>query len=87
LADEAIKIASLWRGLKPGNGAGCIAPAYALRFYKEDKLLLASEVCFHCCNMVLPDNDIAAMCGDPKTLSKFKDFVTTEVPFPKVDKN
>ena len=83
--EGANRITMLWRKLRRGNGAGCFAPAYVLRFYQKDKLLLATEVCFHCCNITLPDEGIASMCGSEEALTRFKEFVTTGLPFPKVE--
>jgi hypothetical protein len=83
--EGANRISMLWRNLRRGNGAGCFAPGYVLRFYQQDKLLLATEVCFHCCNITLPDEGIASMCGSEQSLTRFKEFVTTELPFPKLE--
>ena len=85
--EDANKISKLWRSLKNGNGAGCFAPAYVLRFYQKDKLLLMTDVCFQCCNATLPGTGIRSICGNEKAIKDFIDFVTTEVPFPKREKN
>jgi hypothetical protein len=53
LNDEAAQFAKVWRGLKRGVGAGCFVPAYQLKFYSNDKLLLETDVCFHCHNLTL----------------------------------
>ncbi len=84
--ENANKISMLWRNLRRGNGAGCFAPGYVLRFYQNDKLLLVTEVCFHCCNITLPNEGIASMCGSEKAITRFKKFVTTELPYPKLEK-
>jgi hypothetical protein len=79
---DADRLSMLWRSLRRGNGAGCFAPGYVLRFYQSNKLLLAAEVCFQCCNIKLPGAGIASMCGNEQALDRFKGFVTTELPFP-----
>lgn len=84
--ENANKISDLWRDLKNGNGAGCFAPAYVLRFYQNDTLLLMTDVCFHCCNVTLPGTGIRSICGNEKAFVSFKDLVTTELPFPKIEK-
>ena len=84
--EDANKISKLWRSLENGNGAGCFAPAYVLRFYQKDKLLLTTDVCFHCCNVTLPGTGIRSICGNEEAIEGFKKFVTTELPFPKREK-
>jgi hypothetical protein len=84
--EDANKISKLWRSLKNGNGAGCFAPAYVLRFYQKDKLLLMTDVCFHCCNVTLPGTGIRSICGNEKAIKSFAKFVKTELPFPKREK-
>ena len=82
---DANRISMRWRKLRRGNGAGCFAPAYILRFYQKDELLLATDVCFHCCNITLPGeggDGIASMCGNESAIADFKDFVMTTLPYP-----
>lgn len=50
---DAEAFASIWRKVLRGNGAGCIVPAYRIRFYTKDKLILEADVCFHCHNLAL----------------------------------
>ena len=86
---DANRISMRWRKLRRGNGAGCFAPAYILRFYQKDELLLATDVCFHCCNITLPGeggDGIASMCGNESAIADFKDFVTTTLPYPQPEK-
>ena len=83
---DADKICPLWRKLRRGNGAGCFAPAYVLRFYQKEEVLLVTHVCFHCCNITLPregGNEIASMCGDETANRNLKEFVTRALPHPK----
>jgi hypothetical protein len=80
--EEANKLSLLWRRLKPGNGAGCFSPGYLLRFSAHGQVLLEAEVCFHCHNIALP-GEIAGMGGSGEALSRFEEFVTTALPFPK----
>ncbi len=82
VGDDAKKLSNLWRNLKNGNGAGCFAPAYVLRFYQKDKIILTTDVCFHCCNITLPESGIRSVCGNETAIIAFEDFVTTQVPFP-----
>ncbi|MCM3873814.1 MAG: hypothetical protein ND895_24260 [Pyrinomonadaceae bacterium] len=51
---EAEKFASVWRDLNGGTGAGCFSPAYLVKFYFDERLLLGSTICFHCHNLTLP---------------------------------
>ncbi len=85
--ENASKISSLWRNLRSGNGAGCFGGVYVLRFYHKDKVLLTTDICFHCCNITLPGenggSDIVSMCGNEDASSQFKDFLINELPFPK----
>jgi hypothetical protein len=83
--EDANMVSMMWRRLRRGNGAGCFAPAYLLRFYQNDKLFLAAEVCFHCCNIKLPGEGIASMCGNWDAVTRFKEFLTTELPLPNPD--
>ena len=84
---DAKRLGNLWRKLETGNGAACFSPAYVLRFYRKDKLVLMTDVCFHCCAISLPANGNASICGNEETINNFRTLVTTEVPFPKRDKN
>jgi hypothetical protein len=54
-SDDAEQFAKLWRRLKRGSGAGCFVPAYNLKFFANEDLLLDTEVCFGCDNLTLPD--------------------------------
>jgi hypothetical protein len=86
---DANRVSSLWRKLRQGNGAGCFAPAYVLRFYQEDRLLLATDVCFHCCNVTLPGeggDGIASMCGSESAIADFREFVMRTLPYPQQEK-
>ncbi len=58
LNDEAKQFTKVWRGLKRGVGAGCFVPAYQLKFYSNDQLLLETDVCFHCHNLTLPNGGL-----------------------------
>jgi hypothetical protein len=83
LSDGANKISNLWRNLKPGNGMGCFAPVYLLRFFNRSELILTTEVCFHCCNIAPTGYGITSMCGDEKAVAKLKEFLSTTLPYPK----
>lgn len=80
---DAEKVATLWRRLEPGNGMGCFGPAYLLRFYNQDKLLLDTEVCFHCCNITLPNYGIVSICGNKRAFNTFKKSLTGILPLGK----
>jgi len=51
---EAERFAKVWRVLNNGEGAGCFSPAYMVKFFADQKLLLGSTICFHCRNLTLP---------------------------------
>lgn len=53
----AEEFAALWRKLLRGSGAGCFAPAYGVRFWAGDKVLLDTYVCYHCRNLLIPVDD------------------------------
>lgn len=55
---SAEKIADDWRSLqfKP-NSTFCHVPAYGLRFFREERLLLSVAVCWKCQNFYLPSVD------------------------------
>ena len=55
LGDEAERFATMWRRLKRGPGAGCFVPAYNIRFFSNESLVLDTQVCFGCDNITLPD--------------------------------
>jgi len=85
--EKAEELWRLWRGLKNGNGAGCFAPGYLLDFYAGDERVLRTQVCFHCCNVTIPESGIRSMCGDERALHLFQQFVTREVPYPQATNN
>jgi len=51
---EAERFTAVWRNLHTGVGAGCFSPAYLVKLYFKEKLLLGSTICFHCHNLTLP---------------------------------
>jgi hypothetical protein len=51
---DAERFAKVWRVLNNGEGAGCFSPAYMVKFFADQKLLLGSTICFHCRNLTLP---------------------------------
>lgn len=50
---DAGKFAALWRKLLRAPGAGCFMPAYLIRFWAKDKLILGTNVCYHCRNLLI----------------------------------
>jgi hypothetical protein len=80
--EKAGELWRLWRGLRSGNGKGCFAPGYLLDFYAGAERLLSAQVCFHCCNVTMPDNSIRGICGDGKAFGRLHAFVTRAVPPP-----
>jgi hypothetical protein len=85
--EKAEELWRLWRGLKNGNGAGCFAPGYLLDFYAGGERVLRTQVCFHCCNVTIPESGIRSICGDERALKLFRQFVTREVPYPQAANN
>jgi len=54
--EAAEDFAAQWRKLLRGPGAGCFAPAYGIRFLAKDQILLETNVCYLCGNLLLPGN-------------------------------
>lgn len=54
---SAEKIVKAWRSMAFDKFAGafCHEPAYGLRFYREDKLLFETSVCWKCQNFYIPE--------------------------------
>ncbi|MCA9190562.1 MAG: hypothetical protein KDB03_02320 [Planctomycetales bacterium] len=51
-------IVETWRHLSfRENGALCHTPPYGLRFYREDKLLFETTICWECHNFNIPEFD------------------------------
>jgi hypothetical protein len=49
---EALAVATLWREQTyGGTGAACHEPAYAIKFYSKDKLIVYASVCYGCQNI------------------------------------
>jgi hypothetical protein len=64
LAGEAAKdFAAQWRRLLRGPGAGCFMPAYSIRFWAKDQILLETEVCYHCHNVRITENGRSEIRG------------------------
>jgi len=63
LGDDAEYFAMLWRRLKRGPGAACFEPAYNVKFFSSETLLLDSEVCFGCDNLTLPNGASSKQWG------------------------
>ena len=63
LGDDAEHFAMLWRRLKRGPGAACFEPAYNVKFFSNETLLLDSEVCFGCDNLTLPNGASSKQWG------------------------
>jgi hypothetical protein len=57
LRGEAAKdFAAQWRKFLRGPGAACFAPAYRIKFWAKDQILLDTDVCYHCRNITIPEN-------------------------------
>ena len=54
---EAKRFMAIWRNLNSGVGAGCFSPAYLVKLYSGEELLVGSTICFHCHNLTLPIGD------------------------------
>jgi hypothetical protein len=52
--EAAEDFAAQWRKLLRGPGAACFAPAYQIWFWANDRVLLVTNVCYHCRNLTLP---------------------------------
>jgi hypothetical protein len=52
IGNEAQAIATLWREQSyGGTGAICHSPAYAIKFYAKDHLILYASICYDCQNI------------------------------------
>ena len=61
------EITDAWRSLTfQPNGALCHVPPYGVRFYRNDKLLFETTVCWKCHNFYMPEID--AQSGEMKLL-------------------
>jgi hypothetical protein len=58
IGKDAEDFAAQWRKLLRGPGAGCFAPAYRITFWSKDRILLETNVCYHCRNLIIPGNGI-----------------------------
>lgn len=57
-AGNCKEIVETWRKMKfKPNGAFCHAPPYGVRFYKDDKLLFETTICWKCHNFFIPEYD------------------------------
>ena len=57
-ADRCKEIVETWRKMKfKPNGAFCHVPPYGVRFYKDDKLLFETTICWKCHNFYIPEYD------------------------------
>jgi hypothetical protein len=63
LDDDAEQFLKLWRRLKRGSGAACFVPAYNVKFYSSESLVLDSEICFGCDNLTLPNGALHKQWG------------------------
>jgi hypothetical protein len=52
---EAERFAYVWRKLNRGMSMACFSPAYRVKFFAKETLLLGSTICFHCHNLTLPE--------------------------------
>jgi hypothetical protein len=46
----------MWR-LNDGPNLSCFSPAYDVAFYGNNSLLFATQICFDCQKLTLPDTD------------------------------
>jgi hypothetical protein len=61
--EAAEDFAAQWRKLLCGPGAGCFAPAYGIRFWAKDQILLETHVCYLCRNLKIPENGRSEIRG------------------------
>ena len=83
---EAKQLWRRWRGLRMGNGAGCFAPGYFLDFFAGEELLLSAHVCFHCCNVEIPNSGIWSICGNKEAFERFQALVSGYLPHPEAER-
>lgn len=65
--EAAEDFAAQWRKLIRGPGAGCFAPAYGIRFWAKDQILLETNVCYHCRNLIIPGDGIRGFNAEGKS--------------------
>src|SRR5215470_10898507 len=56
IGGAAEDFAAQWRKLLRGPGAACFAPAYRIKFWAKDQILLDTDVCYHCRNITIPED-------------------------------
>ena len=59
----AQRIANLFRQLTPGESARCHIPAFGLRYYYKNQLVLQVSMCWECNNMYVWKNDDTLLYG------------------------
>jgi hypothetical protein len=67
IGEAAEDFAAQWRKLLRGPGAGCFAPAYGVRFWAKDRILLETNVCYHCHNLIIPGDGIRGFNAEGKS--------------------
>ncbi|HET7713637.1 MAG TPA: hypothetical protein VFK94_04935, partial [Patescibacteria group bacterium] len=66
LGQDAYRISNQWRNLERDylhNEDKCLVPDHILRFFKDDKVLLESQVCTLCRKITLPGMGAVSVAG------------------------
>lgn len=65
--DEAVKLATMWRGLTYGfhYSSGCHLPGFAVRFYQDKKLIAEETICFTCGSILFRKTDVLENLSNP----------------------
>ena len=66
IGEDAYRISDQWRKLERDylhNDDKCLVPDHLLRFFKDDKVLLESQVCTLCRKITLPGMGVVSVAG------------------------
>lgn len=66
IGEDAYRISNQWRKLERDylhNDDKCLVPDHILRFFKDDKVLLESQVCALCRKITLPRTGVVSVAG------------------------
>lgn len=86
--EDAHRISSQWRKLERDylqNQNKCLVPDHVLRFFKDDKLLLESQVCALCRKITLPTMGVVSVAGSAE--APYHQFQDSLIPYSSWDQD